>query len=145
MATHIPVIEHNDIAQTTAKGKTNVFRQAFGEKSHLANGGDQPPKTSEFPRTMLENVKPKHIKKIVQQLQPDNASGPDNIRTRVLKESSADLAGPLCHLFSMIYSRRVPNLWKTASVTPIHRAIPKLILRNAAQVPCLVSPLLSAK
>ena len=58
----------------------------------------------------------------MQKLKPDEASGPDQISTRVLKECSAELAGPMCRLFHLCYSCGVfPNQWKTASVTPVHK------------------------
>ena len=70
----------------------------------------------------IVTFKPKHVKKLLQQLQPDKATGPDHIPTRVLQKYSAELASHLCRLFVLCFSHGVfPSQWKTASVTPIHK------------------------
>ena len=120
----IPVIEHNGVAYSTAGDKADVFCQAFAEKCRLSNADDQPLGVKQYSTTKLEKIifKPNDVRRILQKLKPDKASGPDQISTRVLKECSAELAGPLCRLFHLCYSCGVfPNQWKTASVTPVHK------------------------
>lgn len=120
----IPVIEHNGIPHLTARDKASVFCHTFADKCHLHNADDQPPIISNSTSQMFDKVifKPKDILRILQQLNPDKASGPDQIPTRVLKECSAELAGPLCRLFDLCFSCGMfPSQWKTASVTPIHK------------------------
>ena len=90
---------------------------------HPPDADDQPPKTRESTRTMLENVflqAETHQKNLA--AASTKASGPDHIPVRVLKEYSAELAGSLCQLFKSCFtSGSFPNLWKTASVKPIHK------------------------
>ena len=120
----IPLFSNNDTAYTTAKGKANVFCQTFADKCRLPDADDQSPSMTRSTPTSLNKVifKPKNIRRILQQLQPDKASGPDLIPSRVLKECCAELAGPLSRLFQLCFSCGVfPDKWKPASVTPVHK------------------------
>ena len=66
--------------------------------------------------------KAKDVKKHLRKLQPDKATGPDNIPAKVLKECSAELARPLSMLFQLCFNKGVfPSQWKIASVIPIHK------------------------
>ena len=66
--------------------------------------------------------KPKEVKRHLHNLQPDKATGPDNIPAKVLRECSAELATPLSTLFQLCFNQGVfPSKWKSASVIPIHK------------------------
>ena len=66
--------------------------------------------------------KVKDVRKRLRNLQPDKATGLDEIPARLLKECSAELARPLSLLFELCFSKGVfPSQWKTASVIPIHK------------------------
>ena len=121
----IPVIVDNDGARITPKEKANIFCKTFAEKCNLSNADSPPPHSDSQPTaSTIDNVifKPKIIKRLLKQLAPDKATGPDHIPGRVLKECSAELASPLCRLFRLCFSQGVfPSQWKTASVIPIHK------------------------
>ena len=66
--------------------------------------------------------KTKDVKRHLRRLNPDKATGPDEIPTRVLKECSAELARPLSCLFELCFAEGVfPNQWKIAHVIPVHK------------------------
>ena len=66
--------------------------------------------------------KAKDLRRLLHNLQPDKASSPDNIRVRVLKECSTELARSFSLLFQLCFNQGVfPSQWKTASTITIHR------------------------
>ncbi|KAJ8356350.1 hypothetical protein SKAU_G00191440 [Synaphobranchus kaupii] len=120
----IPVIEHQGVAHIKVRDKAKTFCQTFAEKCRLQNAEDQAPEVCPTTTKSFDKVvcKPKDIRKLLQHLTPDKATGPDLIPNRVLKECCAELASPLCRLSHLCFSHGVfPNQWKTASVTPIHK------------------------
>jgi len=61
------------------------------------------------------------LKKLAE-LNPAKSAGPDNLHPRFLKELAHDLATPLTILFKKsIASSELPEGWKQAHVTPIHK------------------------
>ena len=62
------------------------------------------------------------VKRMLQELKPQKAPGPDTISTRVLKELGEPLSKPLTEFFQhSIDSGVVPTQWKKALVTPIFK------------------------
>ena len=121
----IPVIVHDDVAHITAKEKANICCKTVAEKCNLSDADAPSPHPVDQP-TMpsIDNIifKPKITKRLLNQLVPDKAIGPDNIPARVFKECSAELASPLCHLFHLCFAHGIfPGQWKTATVIPIHK------------------------
>ena len=77
-------------------------------KCRLTNADDPLPAVEKTTTCVLDN--------------PNKASGPVHIPTRILIECCAELSGPLCRLFHLCFSCGVfPNQWKLASVTPVHK------------------------
>jgi len=55
-------------------------------------------------------------------LKPDKSPGPDNIHPMVLKEAACEVVKPLTMIFQKSVSQgELPNDWKRANVTPIHK------------------------
>ena len=120
----IPVIDHENNAHITAEDKAEIFCQTFASKCHLEEAEDSAPDIPSVTSTVKESVvfKPKVVRKLLKQLKPDKATGPDQIPTRVLKECCSELASPLCRLFSLCFAHGTfPNQWKLASVVPVHK------------------------
>ena len=62
------------------------------------------------------------ILKLLQQLNPNKASGPDNIPIRVLKECAEQIAPFLQALFTQsLRTGNLPTDWKTAFITPLFK------------------------
>ena len=73
---------------------------------------------------VIGNLDTNHIgvEKLLSQLKPHKASGPDGLPARLLKECSVQLAPVLALLFqSTINQGSIPSNWKSAFVTPIFK------------------------
>ena len=123
----------------TLANKINAFFQSVA--AHL------PPLTEDSPFLTPEcDVPDKYIisvdevEKQLSRLNPRKATGPDKIPAWVLQDFAPFLSAPLCAVFnSPIREGFVPDLWKTAYVTPLpKRKPPKQIesdLRPISLVP----------
>ena len=71
------------------------------------------------------------VKDVLLSLKLGKSSGPDGINNRVLKELSSQISDPLCTLFNFSLSHSVvPDSWKEANVTPIHKKDDKSDISN---------------
>ena len=62
------------------------------------------------------------VRRIIDNLKEQSASGPDGITTRVIKELKEELAGPLTRLFQKsMDTGKIPDDWREACVTPIYK------------------------
>ncbi len=67
-------------------------------------------------------IAPSGIRKLLENLKPHKATGPDLIPARFLKEHAAQLAPILSIVFSKsVQEGRVPSDWKTANVIPVFK------------------------
>jgi hypothetical protein len=65
---------------------------------------------------------PYKIEKLLSEINPNKACGPDGIPGKVLKECASSLAYPLSILFQLSYnSGTLPAEWKLANIIPIHK------------------------
>ena len=62
------------------------------------------------------------VERLLARLDPNKASGPDNISCRILKELAVELAPALTAIFNQsIDSGSLPTEWTKANVTPIYK------------------------
>ncbi|KAI8481821.1 hypothetical protein Bbelb_404260 [Branchiostoma belcheri] len=67
-------------------------------------------------------VTEKAVRDKLEALNPSKSAGPDNFHPRFLKELAGELAYPLTILFNKsLKAARLPEEWKTAHITPIHK------------------------
>ena len=79
--------------------------------------GQLPSNYQQFPTMPKINIHPSGVKKLLDDLDANKATGPDLIPTRVLKECSSILAPVLAELFqNSIDTGSVPDDWLTANV-----------------------------
>jgi len=71
------------------------------------------------------------VQKLLANLNPSKAAGPDNLSPRVLKELSDVLADPLARLFrKSLAIGHVPMDWNHANVTPVFKKGQKYLCSN---------------
>ena len=78
--------------------------------------------TSDYPGAPEIKVHPNGVKKLLRNLEPHKATGPDDISPRFLKE----MAEPLTPILTLIFSAslkqgQTPDDWKEANVSPIFK------------------------
>ena len=62
------------------------------------------------------------VSKLLKNLEPSKAPGPDGMTPRVLKELADEIAPSLTHIFQRSYeSGQVPSCWKLAHVSPVYK------------------------
>ena len=141
----IPVIGH-----ITAREKANIFCKTFAKKCNFPDADAPSPHLVDQPTIpSTDNIifKPKIIKRLLNQLVPNKATGPDHIPARVLKECRAELASPLCRLFHLCFSHSVfPGQWNTATVIPIHKRESKADPSNYRPISllCIISKVMES-
>ena len=105
-------------AKEKATALNNQFQSVF---THETSFNVTPPvnKTPSMPNI---NITKAGIQKLLKDLKPGKAAGPDNISPRVLKELSDVVADPLTTIFRKSLSEgKVPQDWKHSNVTPIFK------------------------
>ena len=80
---------------------------------------------------MLAARAPQAITAILKSLETGKACGPDCINNRILKATAETITRPLTNLFnSSLRSSTVPDIWKKANVSPIHKKDDKSSVEN---------------
>ena len=128
---------------STTKEIANCFGRFFAEKCSLGEGDFNRSNLPDFPQrceSTVQNVRFRSttVERLLRQLDPAKATGPDAVPPRVLKHCAPVLARPLSELFSLLFSRGIqPSMWKTASVVPVHKKNSRSVLKNYRPVSLL--------
>ena len=86
-------------------------------------------KTDERPGNFLLTVE--DITPLINKLDPNKATGPDGISSKMLLLCGNTVTLPLQVIFSNILSTGTyPKMWKLANVTPIHKKSDKQLIKN---------------
>ncbi|KAI5637383.1 reverse transcriptase (RNA-dependent DNA polymerase) domain-containing protein [Phthorimaea operculella] len=90
----------------------------------------------------LEPLTPNEIGTIIRSLRNTNATGYDNISTKVIKFCTEELLQPLTHLVNLSFENGLfPNLLKKSIVIPLHKKGPLTSMENYR--PITLVPILS--
>ena len=106
------------------KDKANILNNFFTEQTLLDNSQATLSQTVKNTTYKLDSiiVTPEEVRDTLKLLPIGKAAGHDLINNRLLKELAQPLALPLSDLFNLpLSSRNVPNIWKEANVSPIHK------------------------
>ena len=69
------------------------------------------------------NISENVILKAISKLKPSKSQGPDNLHPKLIKECSHQLLTPLKEIFSKsLAESKIPDIWKRANVTVIHKS-----------------------
>ena len=106
-----------------AKTKSNILNDRYcsvftkDESSTIPDKGPSP-----HPDLEEVEVSTSGIRKLLEELNPTKASGPDQIPARILKECAVQIAPILQKIFvKTLQNGEVPNQWREANVTPIFK------------------------
>ncbi|KAK3101818.1 hypothetical protein FSP39_006589, partial [Pinctada imbricata] len=117
-------LKKEGIAYSDAKVKADILNQQFTSVFTTENPNEPLPNLGPSPHHAVPDIKihQKGVEKLLQQLNPHKASGPDEVSSRLLKETSSQIAPALSLLFqASIHQGQVPNDWKSANITPLFK------------------------
>lgn len=89
-----------------------------------ADTGREVPHTPFSPHNPMRDIdiSVKGVEKLLKNLNPHKAAGPDQIRPIVLKNTSKELAPIVSKLFQKsLQSSTLPDIWKMANVAPVFK------------------------
>ena len=119
----VSCLRENGILKTGTKDKADIFSRQFGSIYSRENAGDIPLKgPSPYPDIDDISIDPKGVKKLLDRLNPNKASRPDDLSARVLTECSAEIVQVLACIFNQyLVHATVPDDWRQANVAPIYK------------------------
>ena len=123
-ATGVAPLKNKDgFIQSDAQARANIFNQQF-ESAFTAEDTTAIPEkgSSDIPTLSSIKVDWKGVHKLLKNLKPHKATGPDAVPSFIFKAAATELAPALTRLFQMtLDSGLVPKDWKEALVVPIFK------------------------
>ncbi len=144
--TGISPLKDNGILHTDSKSKAEILSNQFKSvftKENLDNIPKLPPE-HRFPQMPQVQVTEKGVEKLLRNLKPNKASGPDNIPARILKEMSPTIAPILTTIYQKsLDSGILPSDWLKAHIVPIYKKSDRTIASNyrpvsLTSIPCKI-------
>ncbi|KAJ3645915.1 hypothetical protein Zmor_023534 [Zophobas morio] len=102
----------------------NIFAETFAQSFTIEPDADIPNLLTTHNFDCLSGICFSYdlIKDKLHKLDTTKSPGPDGISAKILKECGSSLARPLCMLMKQSFrSGRLPNDWKTATITPVFK------------------------
>lgn len=119
----IAELETNGKISSSDAEKAKTLNEFFASVFTVEDLQDIPDVNRRADESILDvNFTIEQVKTRLLSLNPNKAPGPDNLHPRILKEMAEEIAEPIYHLFRRsLDSGKLPNIWKTANVTPIYK------------------------
>ena len=122
----IPDLETETGMATTDQEKSEALSSFFTSVFTDEPRGPLPdftlPTGTEAPIIDPMEMNREDIRKKLTSLNPNKSSGPDGVHPRILKEVANEIADPLMKIFQRsIHESKLPRIWKSATVTAIHK------------------------
>ena len=125
-------LRHEGVLVDDTKLKAEILNKQYHsvftpehEDEQIPNLNDNYPSMNEIYITV------NGTQKLLQNLNPSKATGPDEIPSRILKQYAQEFAPHLTHIFNISLSRgEVPTDWRQANVIPIFKKGEKYLASN---------------
>ena len=138
-----PPLIVNNKETTSNDEKAEAFNAFFCTMSTIDTSGAPPlPEinTSEQDLTKI-TVTALDVQDVLQALNPKKACGDDGISPRILRETARTISKPLSRIYNFsLATSTVPQAWKNANVTPIHKKGDKQSVSNYRPISLLSTP-----
>ena len=118
-----PPLRSNGILKADARSKAEILNNQF-QKSFTPDNADPIPYKGQSPHRLMQNINITEtgIKKLLNNLKPHKAAGPDKIPSRILKECSEVISPILLIIFRKSLScGKIPSEWKHANICPVYK------------------------
>ena len=115
------------------QGIAELFNQFFASVFTKGDAQDVIPDLAGIPNPNLIDItlETDEVQKVLEELNPNKAIGPDNIPARILKECAEVLAPNLTRIFNKsLHDGKVPDSWKIANVCPVFKKEEKTDIEN---------------
>ena len=128
----IPALVHNGFSVTDPSEKANIFNDYFQLQTILDESNKPvPPLSQPVCNLPFISVETEEVQAILKSLTVGKACGPDNISNIVLKNVADVISYPLTDLYNCsLRVSSVPDSWKRANVTPVHKKDDKTCVEN---------------
>ena len=119
----ISPLKKEGIPRDDPREKADILNDQFSSVFTKENGTETPDLgPSVIPDLPNINVTPKGVEKLLSGLNPHKASGPDELPTRLLRETSEQITPALTLVFqASLHQGTTPSDWNKATVTPIFK------------------------
>ena len=119
----VATLNVNEQEISSAKGKAEALNQQYCSVFTSENTNHMPKMNGEpFPSIDTLTIDLDGVTKLLQEINPKKACGPDGIPSQLLKDLSQELAPVICHIFSKSLSTGdLPDDWLTANITAIFK------------------------
>ena len=137
----IPPLIQNGQPINDPNDKANVFNQYFQSQTELDDSNIPVPELqqSNFSLSSID-LNTEEVQGTLKSLVTGKACGPDQINNRILKELAVELAPVLTDLFNTsLLHCTVPDIWKKANVSPVHKKDDKSSVDNYRPISLLSS------
>ena len=116
-------LKTDDGLQTKSKDKAEALNNQFKSSFSPIDPSPQPNKGPSPYEEMKEfAISEKGVLKLLNELNPNKASGPDGLHGKVLKLTATEIAPILTSIFQQsLDSGQLPDDWKTANIAPIFK------------------------
>jgi hypothetical protein len=120
----IPALMVDGNVITDDRDKAEAFNKSYLDMSVVNDDGKVLPPAPNVAHDQLEElvVTQDDVNKVLLNLKPDKAFGPDEVSPRLLKEARPSILPSLTRLFNMsLFLEVFPTIWKRANVCPIYK------------------------
>ena len=116
-------IRENGKIHIDDQAKAEVLNKQFASVFSNPNTSTTPEMTDPHPTDMPDiHIDTNGVKKLLSELNPFKASGPDGVESRFLKETADELAPAIAHVFqASLQQSTIPNAWRHALISPIYK------------------------
>ena len=117
-------LKKDGIAYSDASSKANILNDQFSSVFTREDTTSLPEimGPSRYPDIDFLQIHPNGVAKLLKDLNPHKAAGPDNVAPTILKECAKELSLPLSLLFqASLKQGSVPSDWKSAMITPLFK------------------------
>ena len=119
----VPVLIKDEVKHTTNQAKANLLNHHFS--SVFTHDGEAPlPYMGPSPYPSLPDIEINiaGVTKVLKEINPYKATGPDCIPAKVLKEMAEELSPSLALIFSAsLQQGKIPQDWRKALITPLFK------------------------
>ena len=148
----ISPLKENGNLVSDALGKADILSRQFSSVFTKITGGDVARLAGpNYPQIDPLTIRQKGVEKLLADLDPSKASGPDHIHCRFLKETAHELAPVFTCIFKQsIATATLPKVWTDAYVAPVFKKGPRCMPENYRPVsltcvPCKILEHIIAK